>query len=499
MNKNIENTYGDSLLTLRQNFAKIAQVILAANVVIIVVMGMFFETNFMVNVGLSLFLAILGLVSILKNSTAPLTRYITSAALAGQVAVCVNVAAATNFQIDIHMYFFAILAILAGWCDWRAIVVYSTVVAVHHLSLNFVYPAAIFPYGSDFGRVALHAVIVVVESAILVWLIKNLQEAIEKSDAATREANQQKATANERSELVEGLLTTLTEREVKVSKLIEDYKTNVTAAYTDVQETAKEMNSMSSDLSMLAQEASTEMSNAASSTKIASENVSSAATASVQLSQSIADMTSRSENAKTAVTKGTKAVNGMRSSVNELATSAKKIGEVISLIQDIAEQTNLLALNATIEAARAGEMGRGFAVVASEVKTLATQTAKATDEISSQITSIQTSTGDTVQDIENIVELMGGVDELTISIAKEIIEQGTATNEISENAKATETLTNTLHSNIETVRSGVEQTHNIASSVRTTSQKVSIANEKINSLTATFLEEIETLSKEKAA
>ncbi|RRB47896.1 methyl-accepting chemotaxis protein, partial [Escherichia coli] len=114
-----------------------------------------------------------------------------------------------------------------------------------------------------------------------------------------------------------------------------------------------------------------------------------------------------------------------------LAEGAQKIGDVVTLIQSIAAQTNLLALNATIEAARAGEAGRGFAVVASEVKSLAGQTAKATTEISEQITAIQTASDETVTAIRNVVDVITEIDQIGTAIAAAIEEQGAATKELS--------------------------------------------------------------------
>jgi methyl-accepting chemotaxis protein len=116
-----------------------------------------------------------------------------------------------------------------------------------------------------------------------------------------------------------------------------------------------------------------------------------------------------------------------------LARVAQRIGDVVKLIQDIAEQTNLLALNATIEAARAGEAGRGFAVVASEVKSLAVQTAKATGEISREISSVQSSTGDAVAAIRAITQRMQDINSHTSEVVGAIAQQEVATGEISHN------------------------------------------------------------------
>jgi methyl-accepting chemotaxis protein len=134
--------------------------------------------------------------------------------------------------------------------------------------------------------------------------------------------------------------------------------------------------------------------------------------------------------------------------VQGLSAAAQKIGDVVKLISDIASQTNLLALNATIEAARAGEAGRGFAVVATEVKSLATQTAKATDEIRQQIVSMQEVTTTAVSAIRNISTTIAEINDVTTAIAAAVEEQGAATREIARNIQHAAGGTSEVSSNI---------------------------------------------------
>jgi methyl-accepting chemotaxis protein len=159
--------------------------------------------------------------------------------------------------------------------------------------------------------------------------------------------------------------------------------------------------------------------------------------------------------------------------VQGLSAAAQKIGDVVKLISDIASQTNLLALNATIEAARAGEAGRGFAVVANEVKSLASQTAKATDEISAQVGAMQGATTEAVQAIEGIGRTIGAINDITSAISLAVEQQGSATQEIARNVQEAALGTGQVSSNIAAVNHAAEKTGSASNEVLASADQLS--------------------------
>ena len=223
------------------------------------------------------------------------------------------------------------------------------------------------------------------------------------------------------------------EKREAMQTLADQFDASVKGVVTAVSSAARQLQGNAQTLSANAEQTSRQSMAVATAAHQASDNVGTVAAATEELTASINEV-SRQVSESTRMARGAvEDANRTNATISGLVSAAQKIGEVVGLINDIASQTNLLALNATIEAARAGEAGKGFAVVASEVKNLANQTAKATEEISSQINEMQTVTGSAVDAIKGITGSIQRMSEITATIAAAVEQQGAATTEIARN------------------------------------------------------------------
>lgn len=219
----------------------------------------------------------------------------------------------------------------------------------------------------------------------------------------------------------------------------------------------------------------------------ASANVQTVAAASEELSSSISEISRQVSEASTIANQGVEQANATNHQVQGLAAASQKIGEVVQLISEIANQTNLLALNATIEAARAGEAGKGFAVVASEVKNLASQTGKATEDISAQIASIQTATQESVEAIQRITAIIDQISHIQSAIAAAVEEQGAATQEISRNVQEASVGTAEVSRNIGEVTDSSQTTGRSAVDVSGAADNLRQQSNRLNEEVEKFL------------
>ena len=273
---------------------------------------------------------------------------------------------------------------------------------------------------------------------------------IKANAAAAREAEAQKAREA---------------RTKEIDRLTREFDTDVSRVLQTVSSATSEMQSTAASMTKTAEATSRQSTAVAAAAEQASTNVQTVASAAEELSSSITEISRQVSQSAQIAGQAVDEAGRTNQAVQGLADAAARIGDVVKLINDIAGQTNLLALNATIEAARAGDAGKGFAVVASEVKSLATQTAKATEDIAAQIASIQTATQDSVKAIEGIGKTIGEINQIATTIASAVEEQGAATQEIARNVQQAAAGTTEVTSNISGVNAAARDTGTAASQV----------------------------------
>ena len=279
-------------------------------------------------------------------------------------------------------------------------------------------------------------------------------------------------------------------RQEKVDGLVSNFRETIQRVLEDVGTNTNQMETTANSLSSIASQTTSQVTSASGASDAALANVQSVATATEELSASINEISRQIDETTNVVSRASKATFATDTKIASLAQSASKISEVVSLIQAIAEQTNLLALNATIEAARAGEAGKGFAVVASEVKVLATQTANATEAISTQIADIQKETDSSVEAIRDIANTMQEVTTATESIASAVKEQGMVTTEISGSVQQASAGSDEVSQNISGVQQAADESRKSAEEVLTASQDVATNADKLRTVVDEFLADV---------
>ena len=247
-----------------------------------------------------------------------------------------------------------------------------------------------------------------------------------------------------------------------------------------VSSAATEMRATAESLAETAQEATLQAASVASAAQVASSNVQTVSAAGEELSASIAEIARQVAESTNITQQAVLETDKTSAAIQSLAEAAKKIGNVVTLINNIASQTKLLALNATIEAARAGDAGKGFAVVASEVKSLSDQTAKATHEISSEVTAMQEATATSVTAIQEIASTIGRVAEIASAIASAVEEQSAATSEISANVIEAAESTRSVTDNIHGLNEGVARTGEASNELLKASDELAVQAEALN-------------------
>jgi methyl-accepting chemotaxis protein len=279
-------------------------------------------------------------------------------------------------------------------------------------------------------------------------------------------------------------------RQQAIEAHVGEFETVVHQTLQQLGEASSQMRTTSSGLSAVSRQTNERVEVAQRASGEASMSVESVASASEELSASINDISQQAAHAAGIASRAVSQARDTDGTVQGLAKSAGRIGEVVGLINTIAAQTNLLALNATIEAARAGDAGRGFAVVASEVKSLASQTAKATEDISEQIADIQKVAGEAIDAIKSIGGIIGEVNEVATAIAAAVQEQGAATQEISRSTQHAAHGTKNVSDNITGVKADADAAAAAADNVNVASKTLEIQSRQLGNQVTQFLGKI---------
>ncbi|SRR5579859_836191 len=297
-----------------------------------------------------------------------------------------------------------------------------------------------------------------------------------EADRLAEEQKAGQATRQKRAEMIE--------------KLTGSFDSAVSSLLSGFAEAATVMEETAQGMSANAEQTTQQAGNADTATRETSNSVSTVASAAEELSASIQEIGRQVVQSTQASAAAAEEATRTDATVQKLAEGANRIGEVVQLINDIASQTNLLALNATIEAARAGDAGKGFAVVAGEVKTLANQTARATEEISGQIQSVQQVTRDAVQAIQGIVGRIDQINQIAAAVAAAVEQQSAATGEIARNVQQAAAGTEEVTRNISGVSQAAISTGKASGDVLSAARELSTKSSDLRSVVDGFLRDI---------
>lgn len=506
----------EMITDIRNTFSRVMNYVLLAHIPLVALAGYFTGNGVLMPVIFSILIAATPIIIYKLHGPTDIQRQLAGVSLVLFAALLVYQFREHPWQIDVHMYFFAVLAVLAAYCDFMVIIIAAAVVAVHHLGLNFIIPEWLFPEGADFGRVILHATVVILEVPSLIWLSLKLNQAFLSASTSQQEAQDQAEKAQEIAKNAESLkkqaeeaLAIVHEKEEENLRLqgvaeaekertahsaqearettAKDFEDTVMVLLDEMTETINQVGVNADNLITTTDSANAKIGAVSKATQSMNLNVNTVASSieemsatAQEISQQVGRTAEVAENAAQISIKGEEALD-------ELGKRSEEIQSVIQLINDIADQTNLLALNATIEAARAGEAGRGFAVVAGEVKNLASQSANATEEIEQLINAITDASSEASKVNAQIVSIIDEVKQNSTGISAAVEEQTATTSETSRAAQTTSDETREVSRNADELLTVITEVRDVSQQTESAVQRLMDYNKTLREKSEAFI------------
>ena len=481
-----------ALRELRLLASRAFAVLLWAHVPVVAAIALVNHTPLLGPLAIAVLLAAAGTVAARRDPAGPGGRLTIAVALTGMPMLFAH-AGMGVWQIDYHMYFFAVFAMLSAFVDWRPIALSATLTAVHHLGMSWLMPMSVFPDQAGLAalpRVLLHATIVVAECAVLSWMTvrvyalffaadrenhraaaaladaERLRGALEDESAAkslalteTGRALEEaraaaRAAAREEELRVHGEWAAADQRRALLHEIAERLDRSVGVVVGAVDATSRAMLDNARRAERISAETQVEVSRVVDVTASSDAMIAGVAQATGELSRSSADIRDRMQHALTVAQRAGRESERGSVLARSLQDAAARIGNVMAIIETVADQTRLLALNAAIEAARAGESGRGFAVVADEVRKLADATAGATAEIVEVVGTMRRASGEVSGALGAIETSVVDLTAAATDVAAAVEEQSAATQTIAQSVAQVAHGTSEIRAAVERVAAG---------------------------------------------